>query len=403
MLQPFAAHAEWQFDPVLRVAWDYDDNATLSGRTDSELELSGWIGEASVDFVNEGERGFTSIRPMVRTRDYGSDSERNSDDQFLKFLSVYNADRNAFRLLADFAREAVRTAELADADLDTDVDPDDIADDQSGNIDDQSGTVTVRERRERYRVNPRWSLDLSTVSSIQTDFNYLTVEYDKQEEPITLFDFTDMRLSFSFRRRFSERDVFSLRLSGRDFDTDRFGGDRSTYSLTAGFERRWSETTQLRAFVGAEQIDQEEVGQITIDEEVKPIVDVSLTRNLKTVRLLAQYRQRVNATGRGELTRRNELNLRFTRDLNERFSAGLGVRAYVDETVSGPAREQTYVQLRGQVVWRISRSFFFQGDYRHTAIDRDIDEGAADSNRITLWLSYRPNEIRRDPRLGFRF
>ena len=36
-----SAVAEWQFDPVLRAAWNYDDNATLSGRTDQEIELSG--------------------------------------------------------------------------------------------------------------------------------------------------------------------------------------------------------------------------------------------------------------------------------------------------------------------------------------------------------------------------
>ena len=403
VLQTGVATADWKFDPILRAAWDYDDNATLSGRTDEEIELSGYIAEASVDLVRESERGFFSLRPMYRGRNYGSDSERNADDAFVRLLSLFDGDKNSFRILVDASSEAVRTAELADAALDTNIDPNEIDDDQSGFVNDQSGTVSVRERRERYRVNPSWEYQISDISTFTTNFNYLTVSYDEQEDPITLFDFTDARLRFAFRRRFSPRNIVVLSLSGRDFDTDRFGGDRSTYDLMAGFERRLSETTQFRALFGAEAIEQEDVGQVSVDTEVKPVVDISLTRRLKTIHLLAQYRQRVNATGRGELTQRDEINLRFTRDLNDRFSAGLGFRAYADRTVSGPDREQNYVQLRGQVIWRISRSFFLQGDYRYSVIDRDTIEGAANSNRLTIWLSYRPNEVRRDPRMGFRF
>ena len=58
--------AEWRFDPVMRAAWDFDDNATLSGRTDEEVELSGYIAEASVDFFYDTENGLVSFRPMLR-------------------------------------------------------------------------------------------------------------------------------------------------------------------------------------------------------------------------------------------------------------------------------------------------------------------------------------------------
>ncbi len=103
------------------------------------------------------------------------------------------------------------------------------------------------------------------------------------------------------------------------------------------------------------------------------------------------------------LTSRDEINLRFTRDLSDRVTAGLGARAYSTDTISGPDNTQDYVQIRGQVAWRISRSFSMQADYRHTVIDRGGLEGAADSNRLTIWLSYQPNPVGRDDRLRVTF
>ena len=121
------------------------------------------------------------------------------------------------------------------------------------------------------------------------------------------------------------------------------------------------------------------------------VTDISIVRRLETVRLLAGYRQRVAPSGRGRLTKRDEFNLRFTRALNDRFSAGLGVRAYAIDSVDGDVNEQDYVQLRGQVVWRLSQAFSMQADYRHTVLNREILGEGANSNRISVWFTYQPN------------
>jgi hypothetical protein len=392
------ASAEWQFDPILRAAWDYDDNATLSTSTDNELELSGYMAEASLDLIYTSQRSFLSMRPMVRTRNYGNAPEEedwNADDQFFDVLGTYEGDKNSFRIFADMSRESVRTAEVADADLDTEIDPDDIADDQSGFI--------TNQRRDRYRITPRWTHQFSGVSSIETDLSYLATNYEETDDLFSLFDFTDIRLRIGYRRNFSERNSAVFSISGRDYDTDRFAGDRKTYEISGGFVRRLSETTQFRAFVGLESVDQEDVGLPTASIDPQPTAEITLSQQLKTIRLLAQYRKRVNATGRGSLTTRDELNLRFSRDLNDRVTVGLGARAYKTETVSGFLNTQDFVQIRGQVVWRISRAFSMQADYRHTVIDRGLIDGAADSNRFTLWLSYQPNPVGRDRRLQIRF
>ena len=385
-----AAMAGWQVDPVLRAAWDYDDNPTLSSRTDEEKEISGYIAEASADFVYTADRGFFSARPIVRTRDYGDDDGNDSDDQFLRLRGRYEGARHFLGLFGEYSLEGVRTAELADADLDTDIDPDDIADDQSG-------LNFIGSERERYRISPRWSYKLSALSAVSASWNYLTVSYDETPGSNELFDFTDNRIRLGYRRSLSARNSMSATLTARDFDTDRFGGDKQTYGLDVGFLHSLSETTRFRANVGIEAFEEDRDVVDAENPDPQIVYDISLMHRLETIRLLAQYRQRVNATGRGDLTKRDEVNLRLTRDLNDRFSAGIGVRAYNDSTISGTDNEQTYVQLRGQVVWRLSKSLFIQADYRNTVLDRARLGEAADSNRITVWFTYQPNPVGRQP------
>lgn len=389
------AAAQWRFDPIVRAAYDFDDNARLSGRTDEEIELSGYILEGSLDMTYRSAQSFFSFRPMLRSRNYGSNDEQNSDDQFVDFFGLFQGDRNTFRIFGDASREAVRTAERADAGLDTDEDPDIIEDDQSG-------IFLIEQRRERFQIVPRWSYRLSNVSLFETELRYLAVDYDEPRGSVSLFGFDDARLSLRYRRTFSERNVGIFEVSARDFDSERIGGDRRTYAAEFGFVRSLSETSQLRALIGVESIESEDVGQVSGTSDTQPVYEITLSQQLETIRLLAQYRQRVNSSGQGVLTRRDELNLRFTRNLTETFSAGLGVRTYTTDTIEGAAVEQDYVQLRGQIIWRLSRTFSVQADYRHTIIDRDIVEGAADSNQLTLWLSYQPNPVRRDQRLRLR-
>lgn len=385
-----SAMANWEIDPVLRAAYDFDDNSTLSSRTDEEQEISGYIAEASADFVYTADQGYFAARPILRTRDYGNDSGNDSDDQFLQLRGRYEGARHFFGLFGDYSREGVRTAELADADLDTDIDPGDIADDQSG-------LNFIGTKRERFKLTPRWSYSLSEVSALSASWNYLAVAYDEAPGGNQLFDYTNNQVRFGYRRRLSVRNNMLATLSARDFDTDRFGGDKQTYGLDVEFVHSLSETTQFRGNVGIETF--EEDPDIVDAENPDPqlVYGISLVHRLQTIRLLALYRQRVNATGRGDLTKRDELNLRLTRDLNDRFSAGIGVRAYNDSTISGTNNEQTYVQLRGQVVWRLSRSLFIQADYRNTVLDRSFVGEAADSNRITVWFTYQPNPVGRQP------
>ena len=379
-----AANAEWQFDPILRIGWDYDDNAIMSTRTDGEQKLSGLIAEASVDIRSDSETSYVSLRPMVRTRNYEDIYNRDSDDAFLRLRWGLDGEKHTLRSEVKYDFESVRTAELGGDDFDFESDPGDIADDDTGRI-------GLRQRRERLRVIPRWTYRFSDVSSITAETNFLNVTYHDQPEETNLFDYRDARVGLSYKYALSQTNTGILSLTGRDYQTDNLNrNDASGYGISVGFNRKWSETTQLRALLGVEQTEIDD--PLPDQEDLDPnfVTEVSLLRQLETTRLLAQYRQRTTASGRGGLRRRSEVNLSLMRDLNDKISAGIGFRAYTMDALEGTAKEQDYVQLRGQFVWRMTPALSVQATYIHTLLDRrDLGE-SANANHLTLWLSYQP-------------
>jgi hypothetical protein len=126
---------------------------------------------------------------------------------------------------------------------------------------------------------------------------------------------------------------------------------------------------------------------------------MSLVRQLQTIELLAQYRRNISGGGSGTVSSRDEINLYLTRELNERISAGLGVRAYATNALEGDVAnfdERDYVQLRAQFIWNLTRKWFIEADYRYTFLNRQLIGESANSNDVSIWLGYRPTG--RNPR-----
>ena len=375
--------AEWRIAPLIRVAGEFDDNAILTTRTDVDADISGYLIDASAKFAYASETTDFFVTPRLRKRDYG-DPLFDSDDQFLPFNFNHDTQTSNFRIWGEYSREGVRTAERADADLEVE-DPDEIADDETGR-------VSVRGRRERLYINPSWTYRMSRVSSIRLDLGFSDVSYDGVLASL-LTNYSDARVSASYLRNWSPRNTAILTAGYRQFEPEESNKLTGT-GLGAGFERRLTETTRLRALIGLEDTTDE----VTNQSDTNWVADISLTRNLQTITMLAQYRRTISGGGIGSLSTRDALNLNFTRKLSDRISAGFGVRAYREERLNDTAiifEEKDYIQLRARLTWQLSRNLSLDANYRYTFIDRSGLGESANSNNITIWLNYRPNPITR--------
>jgi len=374
--------AEWRFEPVLRVAGDFDDNPYLSIRTDVAESETGYILEAAADIAYASETSEFEITPRVRRRDYGSNSELNSDDQFMRLNFSHETVSTTFRLRGLYDRESVRTAERADVDLDVE-DPDDI-------LDDDSGRVAIRGRRERIRLDPNFTYRVSDVSSLSLRLSYTDVSFD-DDVGIFLTDYTYSRVNLSYSRAWTPRFSSSVIGTYRNYQTDGGQNEIKGTGLSVGINSRISETSRMRFSIGYEN-----TGVEGVDDVIEPVANLSYVRQQKTTTLLAQYRRSISASGAGALGVRDSLNLNFTRRLNDRISAGIGAWAYATNAIEDTIvilSERKYLQLRANLTWHISPHFSLQTDYRYTFIDRETLGESANSNQVTLWLNYIPTPM----------
>ena len=369
--------AEWRIEPLIRAAWNTDDNATLNIRTDEEEAISGYIVEARARFEYASPTSNFFVTPLLRIRDYG-DPRFDTNDEFVYLRYDKGMQKSDLRIRAKYENEAVRTAERADADLDID-DPDEIPDDETGR-------VFFLGDRERLEFVPSWRYRLTDFSSLSLRLSYRDVQYDGDVEGI-LDDYSNGRVNVTYERGWSPR--YSALVDGtyRRYIPDQ-REESDGYGLRAGFRGEISENTRLRFLAGLES-----VGQVSGERDVDWVADVSLVQRLQTITLLAQYRRSISGGGAGTLSSRDEINLNFTRELSERISAGLGVRAYTTNRLEGDPEnfdERDYVQLHAQFIWNLTRTWFVQADYRYTFLNREVVGESANSNDVTLWVSYRP-------------
>lgn len=369
--------ADWQIQPMIRAAWNVDDNATLNIRTDQEQEISGYIVEARARFEYTSPTTEFFVTPLLRIRDYG-DPRFDANDEFVYLQFDKDTQKSDFRIRANYEDEAVRTAERADADLDID-DPDDIPDEETGR-------VFFLGDRERLEFVPSWRYRLTEFSSLSVRLSYRDVQYDGDVGGF-LNDYSNGRVNVTYERAWSPR--YSAVLDGtyrRYIPDARVESDG--YGLRAGLVAEVSENTRIRALAGLES-----VGPVSGERNSDWVADLSLVQRLQTITLLAQYRRSISGGGSGTLSSRDEINLNLTRQLDERISAGLGVRAYTTNQLEGDPEsfdERDYVQLHAQFIWNLTRTWFVQADYRYTFLNRNIVGESANSNDVTLWLSYRP-------------
>ena len=381
---------EWRFEPILKVGGEYDDNATLDIRTDEEVSLSGLLLDLQADIKYSSSTTSFSLQPKGLIRRY-DESEFDSEDFFIRSDFNYNAQSSTLGFRVFFDEQSIRTGERANSDLEIE-DPDDLTDDDTGR------TAQFGDRT-KWRLSPEWNYRVSNISSIGAEIDYYDVEYDDTIAGF-LDDYTDTRINIKYRRNFSNVNTGLLTITGRNYDSENALNDTDGYGVMAGFEYALSQKTQLMAMVGIEDTDQS-----GFDYDPEVIANVTLTRSLETIRLYAQYRRSVNASGAGVLAARDSLNINFRRRLNERISAGVGVRAYQSSAVDGSTstEDRDYIQLQSNFRWYLSTAMIIEADYRYTINDRgdQLVNGVligerANSNQVNLWFVYQP---RTTPRL----
>lgn len=377
-----ASAQDWRFEPIVGAALSLDDNPTLDIRTDEEVDLQGFLLDAKANIRYTSPRTTFFIQPRVVLRNYPDEPDFDTDDYYLRSQYSFETQSNTFGFRVNYDDQSVRNAERSDADLDID-DPDELTNDDSGRI-------LIFGRRDKLRLAPYWQYQLSAKSSLGASAEFFDVGYDDVFAGL-LTGYTDARLNLGYNRSLSNVTKFRITATTRKYQADAAPDDITGVGAMVGFDRALSQKMAFTAMVGLEDT---QTGGVNTDPEV--VGFVRLMRNLETIRMFAQYRRSIYATGAGRLSVRDSLDVNFRRRLNDKISAGLGVRAYksVGATDVASIDDRNYIQLQANFQWYLSKSFIVETDYRYTILDRTgtLTE-SSNANQVSVWLIYQPNTV----------
>ena len=373
-----AAHAQWSFEPAISAGFQYDDNLNLNSSPGADTSDESYAVEVEAVIANKSELSEFKIIPRLSWNRFNDFSSLDSDDQFVRFDYSYTGQKSKFRFRGNYSDETVRTAERLDSDLDIE----DLIEVPS----DDSGVVLGNADRQRIRLLPYWSNQMTQKSLIGIQLEYSDVSYDG-ELAVTRNDYKNSGALVFYEHTLSPRNKFVLGGSVHRYESEGDTEDNTGYSFTAGLRRAISETTALNLNVGVDSTE-DDVG----DDQENVVGDISLTRRFETTKFLAAYRRNISGGGSGNQSVRDTVILNLTRELGERSKLGIGVRAYQTESLDNDATgfdERDYLQLRALYTLNITRKFAVDFDYRYTDIDRESIPGSEDSNRFNLWFRYR--------------
>ena len=373
---------DWTLDPVLRVGYEFDDNARLQPNPGSNDEIQGYLIEGLATFGYASERTTFDLTPRITSRNYDQSSV-DSNDGFLDLDFKTQGLKSNFRIRAKYSQESVRTAEREDADPTID-DPDEITADDSGRIFNAGD-------RNRFWILPQWNYDISERTAIGADASYTDVDYDDIIAG-SYAPYSDARFNVSLTRAFSPRTRAYLRVgAGRyERDTQQVGVPNKLDCLGAsiGLERGVTETIRVRAEFG---MTETEPSNGSSDTDY--VYDVNVVRILETTTFLAQAKRSVTSDGSGRASLRDSFNLGMTKQFSERVKGGLGVRAYTTDNLSSDTstvESRDYAQIRATMSYALTQTFLVEADYRYTYLDRSSLTENAKSNSIIIWFSWEP-------------
>ena len=324
--------AEWQAVPSGYVGTSYADNPRLLAGGGSSS--SGTVGEVKASLKRATERSELTLLPRFVSSRYSDDETLDTDDMFATAGYRWVGERSEWNMNLGLTRDTTLTSELG-----------------------STGLVDSNRRHEAgsFTVSPTVMLTERVVGGVQmfvVDNRYIDADFTG----LTDYRYTTLSL-FSRVVLTDAGSALTVTAQGGELSTDGFRGfETRDGSLRLRWEFRpwllWS--AALSAGPSLVETDAGSDTGFVFDGEIK--------RQGDRWSLAANAGRSQSPTGRGVLTRRDEVHLSFNRAITERLSATVGARwirseDLLPEQAGVRAYQVDYARLDIGANWRLSRDW----------------------------------------------
>jgi hypothetical protein len=380
-----AGAADLQVLPTVQVSGYYEDNYRLTEIRGEEIEVSGGIADVEVVLLSSTQTTEFSLTPRLVATYFPNDSSEDQNDAFLAAAVSRSGQRMDFALRANYQYEIVRD-EFSATTLDGD-----LGEPLAGDI----SRVTTRNRRDIVQIAPSLSIDVAERTRVDVGATYSDVSFDRT----VLFeqqDYRNLDIQAGVAFAATRTSVFSLTGSIADFKPQGVTSNSSD-ARTYGLAGEWAiqKTDAQRFYVrGGVKRTQSDVGAGAGDEDLATsyVGGVGGSWQFQVTNLFVDLGRDVRPNSTGRVVERDELRLRLTRAVTQRFDAVAGWRGTRSRSVDRNGFRDDREVVTGSVgfEWSVRPRLLVVGSYEYSWRDFSRDVADATSNAVLLGLAYKP-------------
>jgi len=386
---PSARATDYQINPRLELAGDYDDNVLLT--TTNEISAAAAMADARVELLAEEPNWQLRATPEARGNWYSGHSDVNSNGEFLSLDGERSGPRYTLDLYGYGASQSLITNYLPTANI------------GSGLGTAQPGTTlaTPASIRQNFGyLRPRYELEVTPRTSLELRLEYTDAAYSQQGHGYT--DYRDFGGGVGVVLKATPTGSVTLRATGAGFEPDE-GRTADTYGVELQWDGKLSPTKQYYLRAAAARTD------LSGSLAAAPIPSTSTTTatggagaqwTYTLTEIFVDLTRDVVPTGQGYAVDRDQLRLRIARRFTPRLAGFLGARAIHDdplpESAAVTVQAQRYALATVGFEWRLVRQFSLIGSYDYTNYHPYIGP-AAQANAARLSLVYEPHRPENGP------
>jgi hypothetical protein len=351
--------------PSIAFRGEYDDNVTFV-RTDEISDYLGIISPAlTLDYASEllklNAKGIVDVLRYADEKDLNTENQRYLVDAKYRFMERWAISGNF--------------SYIKDTTLDSELE--------------ETGIVNFREDRERYNAGAGFSYQVSELSDIGADYEYLKTDYD--EEGLEDYDYNT--ILFSYNRKFNDGiDIFTVapRYTRGSSDVSDVDG----YRLSFGWTHLPSEIYRVKIFLGVRYTRQDYKDERDTTANWGGVSDINLQKRGETYSALIGFASDLYyGPSTNELNQVYRIYGNLTRRVTERFSVG----AYSRLSLTQPDDEDAlndkdiwYFIVTPSLTYRLTENHSLRLSYSYQQeYDKNVDDDPrSDRNRVWLSLNF---------------
>lgn len=371
---PPAYAQEWSVQPTASLGLRYSDNA----RSTAAGQEGSFIGDlrAAVRAARSTEASDIGLTAGVGLSWYDVVPDLNNTSGFIRLDTSLQAERNLYRLNAQFDSQSTLTSETA-----------------------TSGLNQFNKQRNQWALSPAWTYLLSERASVGIGLNYTNVSYADVGQ-VPLQNYWTGTASLSGDYRLTERGGVTVRLEYGRYESPASGQNvaGSKYDnlgAQIGADYLLSETLSAAVLIGIRRTDATLAGPdggSVSNSSSGPSYIVSLAKrlangggiNFRAARELAP-------SGAGQVLDNTSVNFGLSYPLSERWSCGFSLTGSLNRSPGGGTEKRDNnktVSAAPRISYQLTPTWTLATGYTYSWQDRQAGTGAAQTNEVYLTLAW---------------